>query len=87
MLSIDALLSLADQFRAVAGIEQEKTLSSRMFDDSKKLAALRAGGEITVGRYNGAMAWLAEHWPDTAEMPCSLYAFAADKSTSREDAA
>lgn len=44
-------------------------LSQRMFRDTKKLRALQAGGEITVGRYAEAMIWLSVHWPQGAEWP------------------
>lgn len=68
MLNIDHLITIADEYARLANVE-EKTVSSRVFDDGKKLAALRAGGDITVGRYNAALAWFSEKWPEGAVWP------------------
>jgi hypothetical protein len=68
MLNIHDLTSVADAYRLSLNIE-EKTVSSRVFADSKKLAAIRAGADITVGRYNAAMIWFSTNWPDHAQWP------------------
>lgn len=48
---------------------KEVTLSHRVFGDSKKLAAIRAGADITVGRFNASLRWFDENWPDGAVWP------------------
>ncbi|ASY56463.1 hypothetical protein SS05631_c15270 [Sinorhizobium sp. CCBAU 05631] len=53
------------------GVE-EKTVSNRVFSDSKKLGAMRAGGDITVGRFNAAMRWFSVNWPEEAEWPAGV---------------
>lgn len=68
MLQIAHLLELADEYRRVAGVE-DKTLSFRIFGDSKKLAALRSGADITTERFNSALVWFDANWPDKATWP------------------
>lgn len=64
IVTIAALLSVSDRYMALAGIGEEKTLSYRVFGDSKKLTALRDGSDITLTRFNAAMGWFAAQWPD-----------------------
>jgi hypothetical protein len=69
MNDIKHLLAVADAYKAALQIDEDKTVSSRVFEDSKKLSAMRGGADITVGRYNAAMVWFSEHWPEGAEWP------------------
>lgn len=71
MLNIEHLITVADEYGRVAQVE-EKTVSSRVFQDSKKLGAIRTGADITVGRYNAALAWFAENWPEGAKWPAGV---------------
>lgn len=68
MLQIAHLLSLADEYQRVDPVE-DKTLSSRVFDDGKKLTALRSDKDITVSRFNAAVQWFSDNWPEGAEWP------------------
>lgn len=68
MINIAHLIKVADAYGAAAQVE-EKTVSSRVFQDSKKLGAIRAGSDITVGRYNAAIIWFDANWPEGAEWP------------------
>jgi len=68
MNDVSHLLKVIDTYIKTSGVK-DVTLSFWMFNDSKKLAALRAGSDITVGRYNAAMAWLSGKWPEGAEWP------------------
>jgi hypothetical protein len=63
MMSIENLLQRADAYKAATGLDADSTVSHRVFGDSKKLSALRAGADITVGRYRAAMVWFDENWP------------------------
>jgi bifunctional DNA-binding transcriptional regulator/antitoxin component of YhaV-PrlF toxin-antitoxin module len=65
------LLRVVDAFAAVTG-KSDSTISSRLFDDGKKIAALRGGGDITLGRYHAALRWFSENWPDGAEWPADV---------------
>lgn len=78
MITKLTLVASADLFRAASGGMRETTLSHRIFGDSKKLTALRGSADITVGRFNAAMCWMAENWPEGHEVPASLSAYAAE---------
>jgi hypothetical protein len=75
MLTKDDLLHVADQFRDLAGIEEETTLSHRIFGDTKKLRQLREGSGITLERFNAAMQYLATRWPEGCALPEALVAY------------
>lgn len=72
MLDPNQLIAVADLYRDLCGIEHEKTLSYRIFDDSKRLTAIRSGKDVTVRLYNHAMSYMAANWPASAPMPDSL---------------
>lgn len=68
MLQKSHLLALADEYERVESVE-DKTLSFRLFRDSKKLSALRGEGDITTARFNLALEWFAANWPEHAQWP------------------
>ncbi len=68
MSEISHLLTVIDAFTAATSVK-EVTLSHRVFGDSKKIAALRSGSDITLGRFNGALDWFAANWPEGADWP------------------
>jgi len=68
MPQIADILALADEYQRIDPVE-DKTLSSRVFADSKKLTALRSDSDITVGRFNSAVQWFSDNWPDGAVWP------------------
>jgi hypothetical protein len=68
MLNIEHLIKVAREYGRVTKVA-EKTVSSRVFQDSKKLTAIRSGADITVGRYNAALAWFSENWPEKGKWP------------------
>lgn len=71
MFEIHHLILLADEYARVGAVE-EKTVSHRVFDDSKKLRLLREGGDITVGRFNSAVRWFSANWPEGADWPAEI---------------
>jgi hypothetical protein len=71
MLNTKHLLKVAATYGKLTKIE-EKTVSSRVFADSKKLRAIRDGADITVGRYNAALEWFSENWPEGKKWPDSV---------------
>lgn len=71
MLDIGTLLALADIYCVKTGTKPV-TLSFWMFNDSKKLAALCGGADVTTGRFNAAMQWLSDNWPEGAEWPADV---------------
>ena len=68
MLNIEHLITVAAEYGRAANVV-DKTVSSRVFQDSKKLSAIRGGSDITVGRFNAALVWFSENWPETATWP------------------
>lgn len=72
MLKICNLLALADVYRQATGIE-DRTISSRVFSDGKKLSALRGGADITVSRFNDALQWFSDNWPVQTDWPNGVY--------------
>lgn len=71
MIEIAHLLALADAFQKGSALS-DTTLSFRMFKDSKKLAALRSGSDITTGRFNDAVQWFSDNWPEGAVWPSDV---------------
>lgn len=74
--TVSSLVAVIDAFLTADGEVRETTLSYRVFGDSKKIAAMRAGAEITLGRYNDAMHWLNDNWPEGAAVPPALGPYA-----------
>lgn len=68
MSPIDQLLRLTDEYERATGADRV-TVSWRVFGDSKKLAALKEGKDIQVRRWEAAMRWLSENWPESAVWP------------------
>jgi hypothetical protein len=68
MIDLRNILSLADAYATATDV-REVTLSHRLFGDSKKLAALRNGADMTVGRFNAALLWFSANWPATVAWP------------------
>jgi hypothetical protein len=68
MLQIAHLLTLADEYQRHDPVE-DKTLSFRVFGDSKKLSSLRVGADLTTSRFNLALSWFDDNWPQMAVWP------------------
>jgi hypothetical protein len=68
MTAIEQLLTVADAYGEVEGLEP-KTVSWRVFGDSKKLEAIRSGSDIQVSRYERALQWFSDNWPPLADWP------------------
>lgn len=71
MINIQHLLIVADAYRLATGTE-DKTVSSRVFADSKKLTALRSGSDLTISRFNDALRWFSANWPEDATWPMDV---------------
>ncbi len=68
MTQIEQILSLAKAYAASTGVELS-TVSSRVFADGKKLAALEGGADIQTRRAEQALRWFAVNWPKGARWP------------------
>lgn len=71
MIGTADLLAIAHAYAVGADVSLT-TVSSRVFDDGKKLAAIEAGGDIYSGRLNRALLWFSDNWPDGAEWPSDV---------------
>lgn len=65
------LLKIADAYSQATGAS-DTTIGSRVFDDGKKLAAIRTGGTISLRRANQALSWFASNWPEGAVWPADV---------------
>lgn len=74
--SKQTLIEVADEYLALSDARQESTVSYRIFGDTKRLRSLRGDGDITLGRFNAAMAWLARNWPSQGQLPLALLPYA-----------
>lgn len=72
MSTIEQLIVVADAYKAATGIENDTTVSYRVFGDSKKLKALRSDSDITTRRLRAAFAWFSDNWPAEASKPEAL---------------
>lgn len=68
MTGIDQLLLVARTYAEAERIDL-KAVSSRVFDDSKKLPAIEAGADLTTRRYEAALQWFSDHWPARTPWP------------------
>lgn len=66
------LIKLADAYKTACGLQDDTTVSYRVFGDSKKLGQMRAGADITTRRFNAAVRWFSAHWPDGKDRPDGL---------------
>lgn len=84
MIEKSAFLAAVDAFKALTGVKHDKTLSFRIFGDSKRITSMRGTGDITVSRFNAAMFWLVEHWPDGHALPDGLKPYSERPSRPQE---
>ena len=69
MKSIDQLVAVSAAYRESTGIKVS-TLSFRVFRDGNKLPAiLDKGADITTSRFEAAMVWFSDNWPDGLGWP------------------
>ncbi|TPN11687.1 hypothetical protein [Mesorhizobium sp. B2-1-2] len=69
MTEISQLIAVADAYIAASN-RKETTVSTSVFNDGKKLTALRSGAvDIGVRRFNIALEWFSANWPEGATWP------------------
>lgn len=66
------LIRLTNEYARAAGVGVTTT-SRRLFQDSKKLAAIHKGADITTARFEAAVQWLSSNWPEGAEWPEGIH--------------
>lgn len=71
MRYIDGLLAVARRYAEIEGVKLS-TVSSRAFNDGKKLRVMEDGdASITVDRCERAMQWFSDNWP-AGEWPADV---------------
>jgi hypothetical protein len=68
MITETDFLRVIDALAEATGLE-DTTISSRIFDDGKRITAIRNGGTITLRRVNDALRFLSANWPEGVEWP------------------
>lgn len=56
------LLAVADAYCAAADLSMSR-VSTLIFNDGKRLDAIKAGGDLYTGRLEYALAWFSTRWP------------------------
>jgi len=44
-------------------------VSTLIFNDGKRLNAIRDGGDLATSKFEHALAWLSDNWPDDKPWP------------------
>lgn len=68
MTLVSQLLIVTDAYSRARGLSQSR-VATLLFNDGKKLALLRAGGDLVTGSYERALGWLSDNWPDDTPWP------------------
>lgn len=71
MIGTAELLTLARAYGEAEGVGLT-TISSRVFNDGKKLDAIAAGGDLYSGRLNKAVQWFSDNWPAGLDWPATV---------------
>lgn len=65
------LLGLVDAYAVVRGLSRAR-VSTLVFGDGTKVGKLLAGADITTSRYESAVRWFHENWPDDLPWPSDV---------------
>jgi hypothetical protein len=68
MIRIEQFFAVVDAYKAATGLP-DKTVSSRVLNDSSRIDLLRAGGDIGVRKVAAALQWFSDNWPGNAAWP------------------
>lgn len=71
MSSIDRFLVLVERYCAAASIA-EATLSTKLFNDGKRLSIIRDGGDLGTRHFERSVQWFSDNWPASAEWPSEI---------------
>lgn len=64
----DQLLSIAEIHAEAAGISRA-WLSTKLFNDGKRLDVIAAGRDLNTRTFERAMEWFSQNWPEGAQWP------------------
>lgn len=73
MIAPEDIVRLARQFSAETGVSIS-AISSRVFDDGKKLPAMiERDADLTLRRAAVALQWFSDNWPQGARWPDGIH--------------
>lgn len=59
----EQLILVADAYCKAKELSTSR-VSTLIFNDGKRLDAIREGKDLYTGRFEQALVWFAEHWPE-----------------------
>ena len=62
------LLAITDAYCAATGRSASR-VSTLIFNDGKRIAAIKDGGDLATGRFEHGMSWFSGNWPKDADWP------------------
>lgn len=62
----EQLMMVADAYCKAKGLSLSR-VSTLIFNDGKRLDAIREGSDLYTGRFEQALVWFSEHWPEGDE--------------------
>jgi hypothetical protein len=68
MTNIDQFLQLVDAYSAATGLAQS-TISTRLFNDGKRLEMLRDGRDVGIRKVAEAVQLISDTWPPESVWP------------------
>jgi hypothetical protein len=68
MTNIDQFLRLVDAYSAATGLAQS-TISTRLFNDGKRLEMLRDGRDVGIRKVADAVQLISDTWPSESPWP------------------
>jgi hypothetical protein len=71
-MQIVAFMKVIDGYCAAAGLA-EATVSTRVFNDGKRITEVRAGADIGMRRVEKAIQWFSDNWPENTPWPEGVY--------------
>ncbi|MDE2106604.1 MAG: hypothetical protein KGL39_55830 [Patescibacteria group bacterium] len=71
MDAIEQILALTDRFSAATGLS-DATISTRLFNDGKRIGKLRSGGDVGTRHFAATIRWFSDAWPADAPWPADV---------------
>lgn len=67
----DHLVTVAIAYASARGLSLSR-VSTIVLGDGKVLARLQSGADLTTSRFEVAMMWFSENWPDGVDWPSNV---------------
>lgn len=72
MSLIESILVVADAYCRGARLSRAR-VSTIVFNDGKKLDLIAGGADLNTRRYEMALQWFSDHWPEACEWPDDVH--------------